>query len=1101
MKQTISILIACLLSLSGFAQTSPYTGTSINELTDGDYYIYNVETGKWLGDNTTNTARYTSRAELGVRGLDIEVTAVSGGYRLNPKLGGNHSINASNLYMDTTSGLTTWKLAPAEGAINTVTITSGSYTLGADAEGLLVNNAIERKTWQFVTREERIAVDCKGATMNKPVDLSWAIYGGTFPIADERKSLWQGPWHVNNVTGDGYYHCNRLWEMSKIKGTEVFQQLNDLPNGTYGIAAQAFYASTGVDDLSADNYAAYKNGTEKMAGYVFAGDEQVPMNSYYSLATNKNTANLNTLDLGNNVWIPSSATQISNHIFEGRGQTEQARATVTQGRLKFGVRVSSGTGSSWILFDNFQLFYYGADGVSSPLQQKLASISSVEYRRGERAHLCLTFEGTSDVSFDHNVVSRTTVTDASGKVIARGVSATNYYDGKYNPTSIRITLSKELSEGKYTLTIPANSLLLKELSFDIYSNAVCTDFTATSSGNPDGDMVQQPEEINETQTYYDGVRIGWQYNRQKYVGPGSYGRAIRMNNGEYAMVYSTGGGGNNIGGNNYIRFQRTPYGNWTTPKVLKSQNNYCTQKNTEIIQLPDGRLMYAWLYRTNFSNSKEPSKIMAAYSSDYGATWKDEQIIYTATQQGGLGVWEPAMVVLPTGELQIYFANEASVGGGAQNISMRRSFNMGRSWQPGTEIVSYRSEKRDGMPVPVYLKNQKGIAVAIEDPGFMGTFKPMVVHTDATDNWKSGYVDGSSSHRWSIFQNSADYLDSKIYCGQPYLIQLNTGETVYSACSGQDRSPSDRDLHARLAVYVGNSQAKNFIARSFPFPFTNNPNACSIWNSIMQYNDSTLMAVCTNEEEVSRVGIWTSEGKIMRPMPCHQTGSIRLWNNHSEYLFLGAESQAEARVKSMWNEQNLYFHFEVADKYVSRTENTEETDAVEVYFITRTPSTTTSKAKQYRFRIDVNGKVTGYHGSNTRWVEDQTDINPMVSSTENGYNVDIAIPWSALGGIPTANSLYCCYQLHNFDTVSGITTQVHEVFSGSDIEKASTWIRMPIVEDLSQEDGIIDIKGTSNPSNGEDANQLIYNLSGQRLASPQHGINIISGRKVVVDCP
>lgn len=171
------------------------------------------------------------------------------------------------------------------------------------------------------------------------------------------------------------------------------------------------------------------------------------------------------------------------------------------------------------------------------------------------------------------------------------------------------------------------------------------------------------------------------------------------------MVYSTGG--SNIGGKNYIRWQDTPYGEWTDATVSRPNNAYHTNKNAEIIELKDGRLMYAWLYRTNYDNSRGPSKIMAAYSTDGGHTWQNEQVIYTATDTYGLGVWEPAMIQLPSGELQIYFANEASAGGRSQNISMRRSFNGGRSWQPGTEIVSYRNGSRDGMPVPVYLKTAK----------------------------------------------------------------------------------------------------------------------------------------------------------------------------------------------------------------------------------------------------------------------------------------------------------------------------------------------------------------------------------------------------------
>ena len=1053
-KIMLFALCLCWINM-GRSQVSPYTGTALEDLTDGDYYIYNIETGTWIGDNYTNTTRYTSRAELGARGSDFYVSAITGGYQINPKLGHNHSLNASNLYMDTTSGLTKWVITPVEGSFNIFTITSGSYTLGADATGLLINNASSKNTWQFVSREERFLVDCRNASMDSPVDLSWAVYGGTFPVADERRNLWQGAWGSNNVKGDDLYHCNRIWEMWKIRGTEVFQQLNDLPNGYYGVCAQAFYSPTANSDVSSAHYDAYLDGSESTAGYVFAGSDKVPMQNIYSLATDQKIDNLNTMSLGNGKWMPDGTTQYSNHIFNGHGMTNEAKASVTNGQLTFGVRVEKGTGESWILFDNFHLYYYGAEGLEIPAQQADAVIAGVEYRQADRSHLCVSFTGSEDVSIEHGLVQRITVTDMDGKVVAKGKEATNYYDGRWNMTSLRITLNKTLPEGQYTLTIPANTLLLKELAYQLYGTKLQMPFTSTPSGNSDGDMIQPTEELKDNQTYADGIRIAWQYRRQKYIGPGSYGRVIRRSNGEYVMVYSTGG--SNIGGTNYIRFQREPYANWTSPKITKSNNSYFTNKNAEIIELADGRLMYAWLYRTNFNNSKGPSKIMAAYSTDGGQTWKDEQVIYTATETCGLGVWEPAMVQLPSGELQIYFANEASAGGGNQNISMRRSFNGGRSWQPGTEIVAYRSGSRDGMPVPVYLKNGKGIAVAIEDPGFMGTFKPMIVHTDADDNWASGLVDGNSTtHRWSIFQNSADYLPSSVYCGQPYLIQLHSGETVYSAASGEERDPVNSDNHGRMVVYVGNSSAKNFIARSFPFPFTNDPNARAIWNSIMQYNDSTLLAVCTVEGEISKVGIWTSEGKILHPISCYQTDSNRKWNAVSDYLFMGAESQAEARVKSLWDTDSVYFQIQVDDKYITPSEDITESDGVEVFFSTIVPRSTT-KSKQYRILVDVNGNVLTQHGSSTRWIADEMPVRASVISQDEGYSVELAVPWSSIGGIPTTNNLYCCYQLHNFDIVSGKTSFVHEVLSGSNIDKAATWMRMPIVSNPELEDGIIGI--------------------------------------------
>lgn len=712
------------------------------------------------------------------------------------------------------------------------------------------------------------------------------------------------------------------------------------------------------------------------------------------------------------------------------------------------------------------------------------------YREGNKAHLCITFAGTEDIAFEHGVVNRVTVVDADGKTVAYGTAATNCYDDTWHNTATRVTLSKALPKGNYTVEIPANSLLLKELGYDAYQLPVRLSFSNEVCESGDGDNEEPMEELSDNQTYADGIRIAWQYNRQRYIGGGSYGRVLRQSNGEYVMVYSTGG--SNIGGDNFIRWQDGAYGYWTEATVTRPGDAYHTNKNAEIFELKDGRLMYAWLHRTNYDNPQRSSKIMAAYSSDGGHTWGNEQVIYSSTDKYMFGVWEPAMIQLPDGELQVYFANEASATGNSQNISMRRSFNGGRSWQPGTEIIAYRDGSRDGMPVPVYLKNRKGIAVAIEDPGFMGTFKPMVVHTDADDNWSSGTVDGGCAHRWSIFPSSNEYLPSCVYCVQPYLIQLPTGETVYSSASGEGRNPDTVDEHGRMAVYVGDSNAKNFIARSFPFPFANDPGARAIWNSIMLYNDSTLMAVCTVEGDISQTGIWTSEGKIMRPVKSRQTGTERKWEGLSRELFIGAESQAEARIRSLWDNDSVYFRFDVNDEHVKVADNTYETDAVEV-FVSPIKSGT-SKSRQYRYRVDVTGRVEAKYGRGSSWIASDGDgVASHAVQTGGGYTVVVAIPWEAMGGKPSSDELYSCYQLHNFDTVGRKTVSVHETLSGSDIDNGATWMRMPLETDPDIDTGISEIV-TSVPHN---TNTYYYNIMGQHVDESAKGIVITGGKKIL----
>ena len=370
MKRNVLLLAFIVAAMAAFSQNPPYQGVAPEDITDGDYYLYNVETGLWLGDNHTNEERYTSRAELGTRGMDFALTSMEGGYRLNPKLGHNHSLNAGNLYMDTDEAVTVWTITPAEDVENGVKIASGAYRLGADESGRIVNNADSRDTWLIVTRAERMLADTKDASADNPTDLSWAIYGGTFPIADERRKYWQGAWGSNNVTGDELYHCNRVWEMWGIKETEVFQELSGLPDGRYAVSAQAFYSPSPNNEVSADHLAAFTDGTEQTAGYVFADDARVPMTNIYTLVSNERRDRFNTKDLGGGQYMPDGIQQYANHMFEGKGQTQEAIVNVDRGRLRLGVTVDDGTGKSWIIFDNFRLTYLGKDDTQTEEPEK-----------------------------------------------------------------------------------------------------------------------------------------------------------------------------------------------------------------------------------------------------------------------------------------------------------------------------------------------------------------------------------------------------------------------------------------------------------------------------------------------------------------------------------------------------------------------------------------------------------------------------------------------------------------------------------------------------------------------------------------------------------
>ena len=117
------------------------------------------------------------------------------------------------------------------------------------------------------------------------------------------------------------------------------------------------------------------------------------------------------------------------------------------------------------------------------------------------------------------------------------------------------------------------------------------------------------------QTYYDGIRICWDYKAQQFLNGGVYSRLKLLSDGTLACVYSAG---------NDVFLRRCRNGRWDTAiKVASDKNGQYNYTNSELLELADGRLMYAWNARAH-NGTGQPYKIMVAYSPTKGRTWHGE---------------------------------------------------------------------------------------------------------------------------------------------------------------------------------------------------------------------------------------------------------------------------------------------------------------------------------------------------------------------------------------------------------------------------------------------------------------------------------------------
>ena len=197
--------------------------------------------------------------------------------------------------------------------------------------------------------------------------LSGHATDATFLISNPRfdRNHDRGNWEGSNfaVGGeDGQYnvgnHCAEVWNSN----FDVYQTLQNLPNGRYRLQAQGYYRYNNVWDNNT-NYNAYtarNNGTEKLYARIYAdggnGEAETPLQSIVSERDN-------IAALG--IWVnqsryegygmPFSMAEAANTFTAGLYSDNQLEVDVVGHELTFGIRKQQQDGCDWTIWDNFEL--------------------------------------------------------------------------------------------------------------------------------------------------------------------------------------------------------------------------------------------------------------------------------------------------------------------------------------------------------------------------------------------------------------------------------------------------------------------------------------------------------------------------------------------------------------------------------------------------------------------------------------------------------------------------------------------------------------------------------------------------------------------------
>ena len=360
------------------------------------------------------------------------------------------------------------------------------------------------------------------------------------------------------------------------------------------------------------------------------------------------------------------------------------------------------------------------------------------------------------------------------------------------------------------------------------------------------------------------VEIIWEAPAK--VTRGGYPRVHRLNDGRLVMSYARSS-------NNYIRISDDNGYTWSDMeyKVMsgfKWENGNgkarLVASNPEFAQLSEanpyhpGRIIFACNYRPTWlkhgvgdehMSSVHPYTISIKTSDDDGATWSDVRHVYKSDlwKENVLrGCWEPFVLELPDGTVQIYFADETPYWRKKskwQNISVIESYDGGDTWS-APRVVSQNGAHRDGMPVVAIHEGMLLMAVESSEPG-MRLF-PILISNPIEDNWSTP-VRSDSPYRCHPF--SKDLKSDIAYSGAPYIITTDNFIVYSYQISDESDDKEDNDTkHCAMEVQVcPKSELENGCLQTLRAPsrpidvdqWTEN----AVWNSLCDLGNDEILAI------------------------------------------------------------------------------------------------------------------------------------------------------------------------------------------------------------------------------------------------------------------
>lgn len=505
-----------------------------------------------------------------------------------------------------------------------------------------------------------------------------------------------------------------------------------------------------------------------------------------------------------------------------------------------------------------------------------------------------------------------------------------------------------------------------------------------------------------------------------------YPRIKRLADGRLMMSFMN----NTYGWEPYVAFSTDNGATWLDAMRLVEQvkgtssagDDELVIVNPDFIQLADGTIMLAYQRRwkkgyNDLEHTNENCFIEIMTSADNGKTWSEPRRIYTGR------CWEPAMLQLPSGEIQMYItdSNEVKYKRSQPCTVLIRSLDGGKTWQGKKEctyrdgeIISRTFDERgsyDGMASAVRL-DDGSLVLPVEV--WSGALKvdqtPVIIRTDSATNWRS---DQSIRRNGGPEYPAKKQIHKDLWAYGPYITRLPSGEPVVLA-GGRFKGKNG------AWVLIGDRNGDNFTAATSPFE--------GYWGAIDYIGDNRVMVGVTHDYKDNgekRSMTKTAIGRLnysKHPAAPEAFMSLAQFDrDNNSFWFLGKEQPSQVFVDFSATPEAL-----VIDGYLFDTDlmayTPENSDAIGVLLGRRNDA---GDYDAYKLTVNALGAYTLYREAGNAWVlidkgtvavETAGTINSTEEDTDMGFAVRFPLRWDLIGGTPKKGEAVKAHVRHYYKT-------------------------------------------------------------------------------------